>query len=200
MYYKDQEEVLLTKEIESQIAKQLVHRIQQGDKAAEAEMIERYQRGLLFMLRHRSKNSDLANDIAQETWRIVLEKIRGNSIKSPSKLAAFIVQIGKNQLTMSYRGAHNTNVNIDDISPIDTQPKPQQILERNNISLVVRKLLQELTVPRDKELMMRFYIKEEDKKTICEALALDDLHFNRVLFRARHRFKEIWQSYIGNES
>lgn len=190
----------MTKENESQIATALVERIQQGDKMAEADMVARYQRGLLFMLRHRANNSELADDIAQETWRIVLEKVRGKEIKNPSTLAAFIVQIGKNQLNMSYRGAHNAKVtvNIDDVVPVDTQLKPQQILERNNTALVVRKLLQELSVPRDKELIMRFYIKEEDKKAICQALALDDLHFNRVLHRARHRFKALWQQYMAD--
>lgn len=184
---------------EPEIASQLVERIKNGDVMAENDMVERYQRGLLFMLRHRANNSELAKDIAQETWRITLEKVRAGQLKDPSKLAAFIVQIGKNQLTMSYRGAVNTRTTSMESVPEGTDDKnqPQQILERHNTALLVRKLLGELSTPRDKEIMMRFYIKEQNKHVICQELGLDDIHFNRVLYRAKERFKKLWQEFSG---
>jgi hypothetical protein len=37
----------------------------------------------------------------------------------------------------------------------------------------------------------RFYLHEESKEELCEMFGLSDLHFNRVIFRARERFREL---------
>ena len=183
---------------EAEVARTLVARILNGESAAEQEMVERYNRGLIFMLNHRSRDRALAEDLAQETWRIVIEKVRGGDLKDPSKLAAFIVQIGKNQLLMSYRGSHHkkTTTDVDTSQTLDPASQPQLIIERYNTALIVRKLVDELKTPRDRELILRFYIKEEKKQQICQDLGLNELHFNRVLFRARQRFKQLWNEYV----
>jgi len=54
----------------------------------------------------------------------------------------------------------------------------------------------ELDGDRDRELLFRFYIAEEDKERLCEELGLTSLHFNRVLFRARQRYKELYERRV----
>ncbi len=191
----------LTEVTEAESSKLIVTRILNGDKQAENEMVERYGRGLLFALKHRSKNKSLAEDVAQETWRIVLEKVRAGKLKDSTKLAAYIIQTGKYQLIMKYRSVKNINTTSDvDLSQTaDPAQQPLQLIERHNITLVVRKLVSELKTPRDKEIIMRFYLNEEKKQHICKDFGLSELHFNRVLFRARQRFKQIWIEYVGTK-
>lgn len=55
----------------------------------------------------------------------------------------------------------------------------------------VQQLLGELDTARDRELLYRFYVAEDEKTVICRDLGLTSLHFNRVPFRARQRFKEL---------
>jgi len=201
LFYKEQRKHGLTEITEAEAAQKLVARILKGERQAEKEMVERYNRGLLFMLRHRAKNNALADDVVQETWRIVLEKVRVGELKDPTKLSAFIVQVGKNQLLMTYRGSHHTKTTteVDITETPDPASQPHQILERNNTALVVRKLVNELKTSRDREVILRFYIKEENKQHICKDFGLSELHFNRVLFRARQRFKQLWNEYVGAE-
>lgn len=182
---------------ESEIAKNLVSRILAGDKIAESKMVRRYDRGLRFMLRRRANGSAIADDIAQETWRIVIEKVRQGELIKPSKLSAFIVQIGKNQLLMHFRSSHSTRVTteVDITEMADQSKRPQEILEQHNLSLIVRRLVSELKTKRDKDILIRFYLNEENKQSICESFDLSELHFNRVLFRARQRFKQLWDEY-----
>jgi RNA polymerase sigma-70 factor (ECF subfamily) len=52
-------------------------------------------------------------------------------------------------------------------------------------------LLAELGTPRDREILTRVYLRDEDKDAICAALGVDATHFNRVLFRAKERFREL---------
>jgi RNA polymerase sigma-70 factor (ECF subfamily) len=64
----------------------------------------------------------------------------------------------------------------------------------------VRKLIGELPTDRDQQLLLRFYVAEEEKETICAELGLDSLHFNRVLFRARQRFKELLERFQKSQA
>jgi len=52
-------------------------------------------------------------------------------------------------------------------------------------------MLQEMPGARDRELLVRFYLNDEEKDAICQELNLSQEHFNRVIFRARNRFREL---------
>ena len=55
-------------------------------------------------------------------------------------------------------------------------------------------MLAELKNERDRDILSRYYIADQDKDAICRDLQLSDLHFNRVLFRARQRYRELYES------
>jgi RNA polymerase sigma-70 factor (ECF subfamily) len=57
----------------------------------------------------------------------------------------------------------------------------------------------ELGSDRDRQLLFRFYVGEEDKDRLCRDLDLSSLHFNRVLFRARQRYKELYERRFLDE-
>jgi hypothetical protein len=40
-------------------------------------------------------------------------------------------------------------------------------------------------------LLKRFYLNDQAKEHICQELRLSEEHFNRVIFRARNRFREL---------
>ena len=66
----------------------------------------------------------------------------------------------------------------------------------------MRRVLAELKNDRDREILSRYYIADEAKEDICRDLELSDLHFNRVLFRARQRYRELFErrQQAGRES
>ena len=74
-----------------------------------------------------------------------------------------------------------------------TDPRSGQLRRvlASEASALVRRLIGELDRSRDREILYRFYLAEERKEAICEELGLSTRHFNRVLFRARQRFKEL---------
>ncbi len=61
---------------EPELAASLVTRIAQGEKQAEEQLVARYSRGLLSFLRRKTNADDLADDLHQDTFRIVLERLR----------------------------------------------------------------------------------------------------------------------------
>lgn len=166
----------------------LVVRVQQGDRQAERQLVEQYHSGLLLILRRQSK-SDIAQEVAQETWRIVIEKIRQAELRDPEKLGAFIAQIGRNQLTMYYRRERNAGADSDQIPEQESDSCPVEILEQADARRIARHLLDSLSTSRDREILQRYYLDEEEKNSICEDLELTDLHFNRVIHRAKQRLR-----------
>jgi DNA-directed RNA polymerase specialized sigma24 family protein len=62
---------------------------------------------------------------------------------------------------------------------------------------LVRQVIQELGTARDRDILLRFYIAEEDKDRISADFGLSSLQFNRVLHRARERYREIFLERTG---
>lgn len=179
---------------EARASADIVARIQRGDAGAETELWERYCRGLLFLLRRRTGDPELAQDLRQETFRIALEKLRGDGLEDPAKLAAYLRGIAVNLVTGDWRkrARQNTRADTEVVEQAaDKVSSVQDSVTRADLGKLVRRLIKELGVDRDREILLRFYIRDEDKDAICNELAITSLHFNRVLFRAKQRFREL---------
>ena len=189
-----------TMEDKKRIAVDFVNRIHAGDKLAEGELIQHYGPGILLMLEHRTQDQQLAVDLYQDTFVIVIERLRGKSLNEPHKLGAFIYGTGKNLLIGDLRkkARRKTFADTDIVSETaDSHSGPFQNVNRDEEAIIVRKIISSMRSKRDRTLLMRFYIDEEEKENICSELNLSSLHFNRVIFRARQRFREL---LIGYES
>ena len=177
---------------ECSVATSLVDRVVAGEKQAEAKMIERYSRGLRFLLRRKTRDAELTEDLLQETWAIALVKLRKSGLDDPGRLAGYLCGIAKNLAQSEHRRVRRqrTSVNseIVDLIP-DESSSPFRQISRAEVCRQVRALVDDLKKDRDKEILKRFYVQDEDKESICSYLDVDSTHFNRVLFRARRRLK-----------
>jgi RNA polymerase sigma-70 factor, ECF subfamily len=77
-------------------AADLVSRIRAGDQQAEADMVERYGRGVRMIVRHQTRHAAVSDDLYQETFRITLEKVRQGDLREPAKLSGFISSVARN--------------------------------------------------------------------------------------------------------
>jgi RNA polymerase sigma-70 factor (ECF subfamily) len=183
---------------EAAVAADLVRRIVAGETAAEGDLGARYRRGLLYLLSYLGALPDLADDLVQETFRIVIERLRHSGLTDPAGLAHFLHGIARNLLIADWRKTARRRTWGDPgelARAVAPAPSALQALLADEEAKMVRHLIAELPTARDRELLMRFYIGEEDKETICADLGLESLHFNRVLYRARQRFKELLERF-----
>ena len=167
---------------------ELVNLVQSGNAQAEIAMVTRFAPGLKAML-SRKCAPDIAEDVFQETWRVAIEKVRNGDLRQPDRLPAFIHQIARNQVVMYYRKNSDTQEAPDDNDIIAPAPNPEQALETRRIQEYVRGLIEQLETPRDREILKRYYLREEDKEQICADLDLSSQHFNRVVYRAKMRMR-----------
>ena len=183
--------------LEAQISTELVKRIGQGDRRAEEELVRRYQRGLIYLLRRRTRDPQLALDLAQDTFRIAIEKLRRSPIEQVERVAGYLRATALNLAIADGRkdSRRATTADSDAVdAAADHAAGPFDHVSAEQVQRIVRKLLDELPVQRDREILVRTYLEDEDKSSICEALGVDSAHYNRVLFRAKQRFRELLTS------
>jgi hypothetical protein len=79
---------------------------------------------------------------------------------------------------------------LDELRDAEDDPDWARV-GRPQWATAARQMLDEMPATRDRELLMRFYLHDEEKEQICQDLRLSMEHFNRVIFRARNRFREL---------
>lgn len=165
-------------------------------------MVEIYGRGVAILLDRHTNGRPEAEDLFQDTFRLVLEKLRRGELREPAKLPGFLAQIARSLAIEHYRKATRRKTEADseavDLAVAPSASPLSGILENENAALV-RRVIHELGNERDREILLRFYIAEEDKDRIAADHGLTSLQFNRVLHRARQRYKELFLERTGGK-
>jgi RNA polymerase sigma-70 factor (ECF subfamily) len=183
----------------------LVQRIEDGDAAAEGELVARFQHGLGLMLRRLAQDGALAEDLCQETFCLVIEKLRRREVREPERLAGFIrstaynLFIADRRRERRYEQGGGREPLPDGAAAHHDRAEAAQLREvlREEEAREVRRLLSELRFERDRELLVRFYLGDESKEEVCRRLGVDPRHFHQVLHRARERLRELWERAEG---
>lgn len=171
-------------------------RLAAGDATAEALLVERYGRGVALVLDRQTTGQPESEDLYQETFRLAIVKLRRGELREASRLPGFLAAIARNLAIEHYR-KRNRRQTEPDSEAAEATPwvgaNPLDACLASEQAILVRRLLGELRNDRDREILARFYIAEEDKERICADLALDSQQFNRVLYRARQRYRELYE-------
>src|SRR5262245_5621804 len=107
----------------------LARRIVAGDAAAEGDLVERYSRGVRFLLSELTRDRARTDDLHQETFRLVLQKVRAGELREPEKLPGFIRQIAKNLFIEDYRKAARRATEDLETAPQPADPSPDQLAQ-----------------------------------------------------------------------
>jgi RNA polymerase sigma-70 factor (ECF subfamily) len=177
----------------------LARRIRERLPGAEEELMERYSRGITAILSRTCKDREAIEDLRQETLRLVIEKVRNGELREPERLSGFVCGAARNlAIDYSRRRARRKLVEIEDYSQLPEQ-RPDQMEQflRKEQARLARKVLNEMETERYRQVLYSFYIAEESKDSICARLALSSLNFNRVLHRAKERFRELYREAAG---
>ena len=189
LHAKDQR---LADEIEAAI--RIVEGIRDGNGDAETELVQRYSRGLRYLILKKTGDEELASDLLQETFIIAIRKLREQTLENPQRLAGYLrgIAIRVAQNARRRRSKEQFLSDSDFLESIPDHDRRQfEYVSAEETKAAVHELLDSMPVKRDRELLLRYYVYEEEKPEICRSLGLDSLHFNRVLYRAKNRFREI---------
>ena len=162
--------------------------------------MESYGDRLGFLLRRWTRDHQTAEDLWQETFRLAIEKIRRGELRQSEKLAGFLHGLARNVSSYHYRRGDRRAVWHAAPEAAAQAPDPKTGLLRDLLlkekASLARRILAELPLERDREVLARFYIAEDDKEHICRDLGLNREHFKRVLHRARQRYRVLYEERI----
>jgi RNA polymerase sigma-70 factor (ECF subfamily) len=179
---------------------ELVRRIMAGDAGAEDEVVRRYTEGVSVIIGRIVQSHSVTEDLFQETFIKALEKIRHGDVREPERLSGFICAMAKFIAIEHMRKARQmTNHEEVGRAELISDPEPSQLerLCQEERDEIIRQVIDELKVKRDREIIFDYYIAEKDKDQICAEQGLTREQFNRVIFRALNRYKELYLKRIG---
>jgi RNA polymerase sigma-70 factor, ECF subfamily len=165
------------------------------DPVSHLSKVYRDYPGLRALILRRVRDPELAADILQDAAVTTLEKLRNGEIAHPENVGGYLYRVAINHLR-NYRRKDRTALSspeaLDELKDGDGDLDWERV-GRPQWAEAARRVLAEMPAARDRELLIRFYLQDEDKERICRELSLTQEHFNRVIFRARNRFRDLLQ-------
>jgi len=159
----------------------------QGDANVWREFIEHQISRLYALFMGRWPNRSLAEELLQKT---VFDAVRGRGSFDPSKGSPeqWIHAIARNNIHLEIRRrASRPSINGDIISyfnAMDTKPLPDEVLEREEMTVVVRSALNKLE-NKEKAVLEAKYIEELSANDIARQMNITEKAVYSLLYRAK---------------
>lgn len=173
------------------LMRQLVERIMAGDAQAETEFVNTFTPSVSLVLRRNARNSMDLEDLFQETFRIALEKIRNGQVRQPERLGGFMMNTARFTAIDFYRRSERYQPHDRVVLEQEAATNPLLNMLSREKCAKIRSLIPALKSPRDRAVLQRFYLAEEDKESICDDMGISFKNFAQIIFRAKARLKEI---------
>jgi len=172
----------------------IVERIKSGDRSAESQLVNFYSDKLMFILQRKFSDKELCRDAHQEAFAVIIQKIRAGQVREPAKLAGFMRSTAINLALMAIR--KNKNMIAMSHSPIIENisysgHSAYQDIAESELADILKGLINELAIERDRRILISFYITQLDKMQICQQLDLSPDHFDKIIYRSKQRLKTL---------
>jgi RNA polymerase sigma-70 factor, ECF subfamily len=168
----------------------LVDRIRSGDPSGMEDLYRVFSKGIRFHLYRQFGPQDL-DDKVHDAFLVITQAIRRGDVREPARLMGYVRTVVRRQVAAHIQGAVEMRRNYTELDmgvPLrDLKPNPERtVIERQNLELALRILN---GIPkRDREVLIRFYLKEQTPGQICDDLGLTETQFRLIKSRAKARF------------
>jgi len=171
----------------------LVRRVRAGDSCAMEELYHLFSTGIRFYLCRQLGPQDL-DDKVHDIFLIITQSIQRGDLREPERLMGYVRTIVRRQVAAYIEIAVNARRNHSDadfsLTLSDQHPNPERRLIAAEATAVALSLLKSLH-KRDREVLIRFYLKEQNPEQICHEMKLSETQFPLIKSRAKARFGEL---------
>ena len=171
----------------------LVERIRNGDPAGLEELYRVFSKGIRFYLCRQVGPQDL-DDKVHDLFLIIAQSIQKGDLREPERLMGYVRTIVRRQVAAHIDDLVQARRNQTDLEHgmtlSDFRPNPERrMMNEQNMALAMR-ILNSLH-KREREVLMRFYLKEQTAPQICADMGLTETQFRLIKSRAKARFGEL---------
>ena len=180
---------------------ELVARVQADDTTALEELYRIFARGIKYQICRQLGPQD-QEDKVHDCFLIVVQAIRKGELREPDRLMGFVRTVVRRQIAAYIEAVIQARTQITDLETgrivADFGQDPEHcILDREEEELAYR-VLKGIS-RRDREILVRFYLREEPQDFICEKMHLTETQFRLLKSRAKARFGELGKRRLTHE-
>jgi RNA polymerase sigma-70 factor (ECF subfamily) len=177
----------------------LVAQIKAGEETGMEQLYKLFSRGIRYYLCRQLGPQEL-EDKVHDTFLIVVNAIRRGDLREPERLMGFVRTVVRRQVAAYIEQAvHNRREQADletGITVADRKQNPEQeAMVRQKAELMESALL--ALSERDREILVRFYLKEQPQEQICRQMDLTETQFRLLKSRAKAKFGEIGKKKLA---
>ncbi|HLH41264.1 MAG TPA: sigma-70 family RNA polymerase sigma factor [Bryobacteraceae bacterium] len=178
----------------------LVERIRTGETDGMRELYDLFSKGIRFYLCRQLGPQEL-EDRVHDTFLVVVQAIRRGDLREPERLMGFIRTIVRRQVAAYIDKLVHVRREQMDMESTVRIPDPAENPEENAIfqqrAKLIHRVLSELG-ERDREILTRFYLREQGQEQICAEMALTETQFRLLKSRAKARFGELGKKKLSH--
>jgi RNA polymerase sigma-70 factor (ECF subfamily) len=178
----------------------LVAQIKAGDDAGMEQLYKLFSRGIRYYLCRQLGPQEL-EDKVHDTFLIVVNAIRRGDLREPERLMGFVRTVVRRQVAAYIETAVTTRRDQTDletgVTVADKKQNPEQEAIGREKAALMKSALDALS-QRDREILVRFYLKEQPQEKICEEMELTETQFRLLKSRAKAKFGEIGKKKLAS--
>ena len=172
---------------------QIVNRIKSGDPSGMEDLYSVFRKGVRYYMCRRLGPQDL-DDRLHEAFICTTQAIRKGGLREPERLMGFVRTVVRRQVASHIEAAVEARRHCADaeftLRISDRKPDPEHVAIEREKNEVAMRVLNSIT-QRDREVLIRFYLKEQTAGQICRELKLTETQFRLIKSRAKARFGEL---------
>jgi len=180
----------------------LVERIRCGHTDGMAELYHLFSKGIRFYLCRQLGAQEL-DDKVHDTFVVVVQAIRRGELREPQRLMGFVRTIVRRQVAAYIdKAVHTRREQMDMESTVriaDPRGNPEEAAMFRQRVEMIRRVLAELP-SRDREILTRFYLREQSQDQICKEMSLTETQFRLLKSRAKSRFGELGKKKLASRA
>lgn len=180
----------------------LVERIRSSETDGLAELYLLFSKGIRFYLCRQLGPQEL-DDKVHDTFVVVVQAIRRGELREPQRLMGFVRTIVRRQVAAHIdKVVHSRRDQMDMESTVrvaDPRGSPEDAAIFRQRNELLQRVLDELG-KRDREILTRFYLREQSQEQICTEMALTETQFRLLKSRAKARFGELGKKKLATRA
>lgn len=177
----------------------LVKQIKAGNDDGMEQLYKLFSRGIRFYLCRQLGPQEL-EDKVHDTFLIVVNAIRRGDLREPERLMGFVRTVVRRQVAAYIEQAVTTRREQAEletgITVADRTQNPEQEAMVKQKAALMKSALESLS-QRDRDILIRFYLKEQPQEQICREMSLTETQFRLLKSRAKAKFGEIGKKKLA---
>jgi len=163
----------------------LIHRIAAGEAEAEKQLIEKYSKGVLIILRRMLGRWGATGEAHADTFRQTIAKIRSREFEDPEKLDAFIAVLAR------FRGGSSRE-------PWQPAESFHLVIREQNAALV-REMLAGFASEDARKVLFHYFVSGSDLDAIAVQTGIKAEKCSKLIAEARGKFAKLYADRIQVE-